>query len=205
MLDAFEPGDTEDRERLCGYLEEIMEIFGIESSDGLLNRWLYGFDPQEQSTQRATRASNVRGVMAYLKDGRIYLFTMAVAANHIHTLDACRAEHAAGVSAEVLGRDVLVLLRMTGRPMSDQEHRRRANPLEVHFGKKIDARFCKGMGLASVAQPADGADTHVGPMQFEARTAFPAGEPAILPNAPDPAELGEAVIAKLFQSQQLNS
>lgn len=41
-LAMFEPIDTEDRERACRYLEEIMDILGIESSDGLLNRWLYG-------------------------------------------------------------------------------------------------------------------------------------------------------------------
>ena len=41
-LALFEPIDTEDRERVCRYLEEIMDILGIESSDGLLNRWLYG-------------------------------------------------------------------------------------------------------------------------------------------------------------------
>jgi len=45
-LEAFTQSDTEERERLCGYLEEIMDIVGIESSDGLLNDWLYGFDPQ---------------------------------------------------------------------------------------------------------------------------------------------------------------
>jgi hypothetical protein len=37
--------DTEERERICDYMEEIMNIFEIESSDGLLNTWLYGFDP----------------------------------------------------------------------------------------------------------------------------------------------------------------
>ena len=41
-LALFEPIDTEDRERVCRYLEEIMDILGIESSDGVLNRWLYG-------------------------------------------------------------------------------------------------------------------------------------------------------------------
>jgi hypothetical protein len=41
-LDEFEPIDTEDREWLLRYLERIMDILGIESSDGLLNRWLYG-------------------------------------------------------------------------------------------------------------------------------------------------------------------
>jgi len=38
------PVDTEDRERFCTYLEEIMDIVGLESSDGVLNTWLYGFD-----------------------------------------------------------------------------------------------------------------------------------------------------------------
>jgi hypothetical protein len=44
-LSDFEHADTEERERFCGYLEEIMDITGIQSSDGLLNNWLYGFDP----------------------------------------------------------------------------------------------------------------------------------------------------------------
>jgi Domain of unknown function (DUF4844) len=38
----FEATDTEDREQLLRYLEEIMDILGIASSDGLLNRWMYG-------------------------------------------------------------------------------------------------------------------------------------------------------------------
>ena len=38
----FEETDTEDREQLLRYLEEIMDILGIASSDGLLNRRLYG-------------------------------------------------------------------------------------------------------------------------------------------------------------------
>ncbi|MES2296077.1 MAG: DUF4844 domain-containing protein [Pseudomonadota bacterium] len=46
-LAKFEQSDTEERERFCGYLEQIMDATGIESSDGLLNSWLYGFDPAE--------------------------------------------------------------------------------------------------------------------------------------------------------------
>jgi len=49
-LDSFTQSDTEERERLCGYLEEIMDIVGIDSSDGLLNGWLYGFDPSAIAT-----------------------------------------------------------------------------------------------------------------------------------------------------------
>ncbi|GJL98608.1 MAG: hypothetical protein DHS20C07_02880 [Methyloligella sp.] len=41
-MNQFEPTDTEDRERFLGYLEEIMDIVGIESTDGLFKRWMYG-------------------------------------------------------------------------------------------------------------------------------------------------------------------
>ncbi|WP_324677188.1 DUF4844 domain-containing protein [Hymenobacter sp. GOD-10R] len=37
--------DTEDRERVCSYYEELMDIVGLESSDGHLNNFMYGFDP----------------------------------------------------------------------------------------------------------------------------------------------------------------
>ncbi len=37
--------DTEDRERVCSYFEELMDIVGLESSDGHLNHFMYGFDP----------------------------------------------------------------------------------------------------------------------------------------------------------------
>jgi hypothetical protein len=43
----FDDADSEEQDRFLGYLEELMDIFGIESSDGLLNKWRYGFDPQE--------------------------------------------------------------------------------------------------------------------------------------------------------------
>lgn len=38
--------DTEDRERVCAYFEELMDIVGLESSDGQLNNFMYGFDPK---------------------------------------------------------------------------------------------------------------------------------------------------------------
>jgi hypothetical protein len=37
--------DTEDRERVCHYFEELMDIVGLESSEGLLNNFMYGFNP----------------------------------------------------------------------------------------------------------------------------------------------------------------
>lgn len=33
--------DTEDRERICSYFEELMDIVGLESSDGLLMDFMY--------------------------------------------------------------------------------------------------------------------------------------------------------------------
>lgn len=39
--------DTEDRERVCSYFEELMDIVGLESSGGHLNEFMYGFDPSQ--------------------------------------------------------------------------------------------------------------------------------------------------------------
>ena len=36
--------DTEDAENLAGNFEKIMDCIGLESSDGSLNDWMYGFD-----------------------------------------------------------------------------------------------------------------------------------------------------------------
>jgi hypothetical protein len=41
-LARFPGYDTEDRERMCRYLRQILDILGIESSGGLLARWLHG-------------------------------------------------------------------------------------------------------------------------------------------------------------------
>lgn len=40
--------DTEDRERICYYVEELMDIVGLESSNGLLNKFMYDFDLNEK-------------------------------------------------------------------------------------------------------------------------------------------------------------
>jgi Domain of unknown function (DUF4844) len=39
--------DTEDRERICHYFEELMHIVGLESSGGILNKFMYGFNPDD--------------------------------------------------------------------------------------------------------------------------------------------------------------
>lgn len=36
--------DTENRERICHYFEELMDIVGLESSNGQLNNFMYNFD-----------------------------------------------------------------------------------------------------------------------------------------------------------------
>lgn len=46
-LPAFEDLDSEDKDRALEYVESVMDAVGLESSNGLLNRWRYGFDPNE--------------------------------------------------------------------------------------------------------------------------------------------------------------
>lgn len=41
--------DTEDKEIICRYFEKLMDVVELESSGGLLNKWLYGFDPAGES------------------------------------------------------------------------------------------------------------------------------------------------------------
>jgi Domain of unknown function (DUF4844) len=58
-MTEFEPIDTEDREQLLRYLEDIMDILSIASSDGLLNRWMYGpilGPPADKTPQAETGA-----------------------------------------------------------------------------------------------------------------------------------------------------
>jgi len=43
--DVYYDLDTEDRERICHYFEELMDIVGLKSSDGLLNEFNYEFIP----------------------------------------------------------------------------------------------------------------------------------------------------------------
>lgn len=42
--------DTEEAEQVGGCFEQIMECVGLESSEGALNTWLYGFDPGDPAT-----------------------------------------------------------------------------------------------------------------------------------------------------------
>jgi len=42
--------DTEDRERICNYFEQLMDIVGLKSSGGQLNDFMYSFDPTVKSS-----------------------------------------------------------------------------------------------------------------------------------------------------------
>jgi hypothetical protein len=71
-LDSLNREDTEERDRACGYCEEVMDIFGIESSEGVLNTWRYGFDPdqvsrisKEMSTEQTRRVLEERAEQLY--------------------------------------------------------------------------------------------------------------------------------------------
>lgn len=44
FYDVYINLDTEDRERVCHYFEELMDIVGLESSNGQLNEFNYGFN-----------------------------------------------------------------------------------------------------------------------------------------------------------------
>ena len=48
FADLYLQLDTEDRERVCYYFEELMDIVGLESSGGHLNFFMYGFDPTKK-------------------------------------------------------------------------------------------------------------------------------------------------------------
>jgi len=50
--DIYQELDTEDQERVCMYIEELMDIVGLESSNGQLNKFMYGFDPMEKPKEK---------------------------------------------------------------------------------------------------------------------------------------------------------
>ena len=51
-LKAFDLEDSDDKDEMLRHVEDVMAIFGIQSSDGLLNKWRYGFDPSRSQEAR---------------------------------------------------------------------------------------------------------------------------------------------------------
>ena len=58
-MERFDVADSVDRDRFLAYLQELMDILKIESSDGLLDKWRYGFDPREP-----LEATNAKAISA---------------------------------------------------------------------------------------------------------------------------------------------
>lgn len=74
-MKKFEATEGEDQDRFLGYLDELMEIFGIESSDGLLSKWRYGHDMTEETKVREAQvqALNAQALAAMTPDERALL------------------------------------------------------------------------------------------------------------------------------------
>lgn len=68
VMKKFDTAEVEDQDRFLLYLDELMEIFGIESSDGLLNQWRHGVDPKA-----SMEARNAQALAAMTPDQRALL------------------------------------------------------------------------------------------------------------------------------------
>lgn len=64
----FDLADTEDREKALQYFEDIMTALDVESSDGLLNQLMYGFDPGQTAASR-----NAEALAAMSEDERAFV------------------------------------------------------------------------------------------------------------------------------------
>lgn len=75
VMKRFEATEGEDQDRFLGYLEELMDIFGIESSDGLLSTWRHGRDMSAEMKAREAQlqALNAQALAAMTADERALL------------------------------------------------------------------------------------------------------------------------------------
>ena len=75
VMKKFENTEGEEQDRFLGYLVERMEIFGIESSDGLLSKWRYGHDMTEEMKARDAQlqALNAQALATMTPDERALL------------------------------------------------------------------------------------------------------------------------------------
>ena len=95
VLKKFEDTEEEDQDRFLGYLEELMDIFCIESSDGLLSTWRYGYDMTEEikAHEAQVQARNAQALAAMTPEERTRLW----AARHnayfaaVQSRPGCRA------------------------------------------------------------------------------------------------------------------
>ncbi len=68
MLKNFEYVDSEEREQACAYCEQVMNILQIKSSDGLLNKWLYGFDPDDHLLNQERKKAVLKSKQKHSSD-----------------------------------------------------------------------------------------------------------------------------------------
>lgn len=68
VMKKFDTAEVEDQDRFLLYLDELMEILGIESADGLLNQWRHGVDPKA-----SMEARNAQALAAMTPDQRALL------------------------------------------------------------------------------------------------------------------------------------
>jgi Domain of unknown function (DUF4844) len=75
VMKKFEATEGADQDRFLGYLVELMEIFGIESSDGLLSKWRYGHDmtAEMKAREAQVQALNAQALAAMTPDERALL------------------------------------------------------------------------------------------------------------------------------------
>lgn len=75
VMKKFENTEGEDQDRFVGYLEELMDIYGIESSDGLLSKWRYGYDrtAEMNAHEAQVQALNAQALAAMTPDERALL------------------------------------------------------------------------------------------------------------------------------------
>lgn len=90
VMKQFETAEGEEQERFLGYLDELMEIFGIESSDGLLSKWRHGHDTTAETKARV-QTLNAQALAAMTSDERVLLerlqdLTRANAKETLHSL-----------------------------------------------------------------------------------------------------------------------
>jgi len=81
VLKKFEDTEEEDQDRFLWYLDELMGIFGIESSDGLLSTWRHGYD-----TTGVMEARNAQALAAMTPEERALL-------NRLQGMTAANAEN----------------------------------------------------------------------------------------------------------------
>lgn len=71
FADIYLELDTEDKERICMYFKELMDIVELKGSNGQLNEFLYGFDPTQSEKDKRYVDSNGNGFIE--KENKVFI------------------------------------------------------------------------------------------------------------------------------------